>query len=221
MESLLFHTKEIWYGGERQVVKFPVWTGSFLRKIDLSTVSFDNVLWNEESFRELCGELGCTTGTIVLSHTNAKIDFKKSFWLKRVGKDYSDSFVSLSHADFSYMDLSKSNLSAIPGAIKTDFSHSIGDFAPIFLIHKKFLNCNFEDINLGRFEEQERSVSEIYSDFIDCNFSNTRLGLTYSQNEDGLELGKRLGQNIRSCKLVRCQINGISVKSREDLLKIK
>ncbi len=81
LEELIFQTEHIWYGGKQVTIKFPIWTGPFLRKFDLTSVSFDDVLWNKKAFQTICNvslEID-ENQDCDLSYTNAKIDFRKAF----------------------------------------------------------------------------------------------------------------------------------------------
>ena len=67
-------------------VKFLVWSGKFLRKLDLSSVSFDDVLWNVEYYSDdsklfdaIYPDFYEGVDEINLSNTNARIDFSQSF----------------------------------------------------------------------------------------------------------------------------------------------
>lgn len=71
-------------------LKYPIWTGYFLRKVDLSEISFDNVLFDAKKIRGLAFRIN-------LSETNANIDFMKIHGSK------------ISNCDFMFMDLTKSN----------------------------------------------------------------------------------------------------------------
>lgn len=70
--------------GKYLPIKFVVWSGPFLSHIDLSEVSFEDVMW-DLSYNELLFENGEFSNfyervrELDLSNTNAKIDFKKSF----------------------------------------------------------------------------------------------------------------------------------------------
>lgn len=94
LENLLFDV--IPCNSENKKVKLPVWSGPFLRKIDLSEISFDNVSWSLLSeygmlFEEMINCFDKNTQAkideysnekqiyIDYSYSNAKIDFNKSW----------------------------------------------------------------------------------------------------------------------------------------------
>lgn len=121
LEELLFDTynEEFEMGcaldGKKVPVKYLVWSGPFLSKLDLSEVSFDDVLWEVRDFEPETYFVQGTTNhyaesgveAIDLSNTNAKIDFSKSF-----ARKYADDSggvileLFLSKCDFTNTDLS-------------------------------------------------------------------------------------------------------------------
>lgn len=114
LESLIFE-KDITTDGKP--IKFVVWSGEFLSKIDLSEISFDDVQWNIKYFKKK--ELRGISGNdyykdiecINLSNTNVKIDFDNSFNNKVEKNKFQ--FISIGHlykCNFENVDLSESNL---------------------------------------------------------------------------------------------------------------
>lgn len=72
------------FAGKKVLVKFFVWSGPFLSKIDLREVSFEDVLWsnNIDAYFENCNTDSMNnmiTQGIICENTNAHIDFKNSF----------------------------------------------------------------------------------------------------------------------------------------------
>ena len=130
LDKLLFDTYVL---DEKKgiVVKFPVWTGPFLSKLDLSNVNFENVTWsiNDDSYYkreieelidiievsdrdsedyEFEDNVSRDNGEIEVkdfSNTNANIDFKKSFEYKVFN------FVYIQGINFENVDLSNNVLS--------------------------------------------------------------------------------------------------------------
>lgn len=134
-------------------VKLPVWSGDFLRKLDLSRVSFENVSWlilglladdfTLYDYTDFYGELFDKNTLDELSklkvsiiddtdqycvsyaNTNAKIDFDSSFEVK-----YFDGYLGLYHCNFSNLDLSnnqlfeKANQSRGSWILENNFSNS-------------------------------------------------------------------------------------------------
>lgn len=78
LEQLLFGTVIMDTPTGQVLVKYIVWSGDFLSKIDLSEISFDDVLWdiNVEDDDNYYSENEIYE--INLSNTNAHIDFSKS-----------------------------------------------------------------------------------------------------------------------------------------------
>ena len=117
LEQLLFKKQKI--GVCKIVAKFPVWSGDFLSKIDLSGVSFENVVWNTEAIKHYVGQ---DVDIIDYSYTNAVIDIHKVCNLVP--------FFYFSNCNFTGTDLSQNE--AIGDAM---FSYGIR-------------NCNFSNTGL-------------------------------------------------------------------------
>lgn len=115
--------------GEPSIAKFVVWSGEFLKKIDLSEVSFEDVVWEVRD-----GFVSCTydengkiiwateyykqfgVDRITLSGTNAIIDFHKSYAYK-IGQHWSPPLndkdghcIYINYCDFSGTDLSNNKI---------------------------------------------------------------------------------------------------------------
>lgn len=83
--------------------KVVAWSGSFLSKIDLSEIDFDNVLWRGEYVVDKKDNYVVKSDVlpIILDNTNAKIDFSKSAKLDKeeprsrlfVSKSYYKGFI--------------------------------------------------------------------------------------------------------------------------------
>lgn len=122
---------ELLFATYKDGIKFIVWSGPFLRKIDLSEVNFDNVYW----------EYDRSNRTTDLSYTNARIDFSKAYG------------TSIINCNFSHMDLTESNINVIQEISNSDFSYTKGiDSLFKLLNHKcKICDSNFEGTNLSMF----------------------------------------------------------------------
>lgn len=107
LEDLLFEKDIVVLpDGRKLEVKFIVWSGSVLSKIDLSEVSFDNVEWDVSSkYYKIINEIGAGVTEIYLANTNAKIDFNKSF--SRLA--YPNSKIKITRCNFYNVDLSNAN----------------------------------------------------------------------------------------------------------------
>lgn len=122
LNNLLFETVTI--DKEKNIqVKLPVWSGTFLKKIDLSQVDFTNVSWfilcsnaydeydiydigfDSSAYEIIEKILSDNLYTIDYSGTNANIDLTKSFEAK-----YGDGVISVRDCNFSGIDFSHVNL---------------------------------------------------------------------------------------------------------------
>lgn len=125
LEQLLFDTyiEELGYGvtpdfvGKKVPVKYIVWSGPFLSKIDLSEISFDDVMWSiiyniYAYFAPGAEDHYVKAGVqkIDLSNTNANIDFSKSFGCKYAGPLV---WLYMGCCDFSNTDLSNNLIECI------------------------------------------------------------------------------------------------------------
>lgn len=101
LDDLIFF--KIQYQGEK-LSKFPIWTGPFLRKLDLSELSFNDVVWDRQwLINDICylgrahqlpEDLVKQDKTIDFSYTNAKIEFSK------------DDYNPIANCNFEGIDLS-------------------------------------------------------------------------------------------------------------------
>lgn len=217
LESLLFETKELYYryNGEPDKIKFLVWSGPFLSKIDLSEISFDNVEWDikydEYNYRELKvltkkqkdHNIGVyklnNIHSIDLSNTNAKIDFNKSASFLREGR------VIIRHCNFSSTNLSNnklkncyidsSNLSNTGIKINDEIcgQHYINTF--------KITITNLSNNDFSYFHPFRKTEFERY--FGRCNFDNTGLNILVEENQT---LDRVIGEN----SVKGCFINGLT-----------
>ena len=154
-------------------VKYLVWSGEFLRKVDLSEVSFDNIDWHANNCQGIGNHMSTHKGylqygvdKINLSGTNAKIDFKKSF-----DALYCEQIMII-NCDFSGVDLSNNVLDV--------------NCFEIFEIG----NCNFDDTKIKfcsdiNSESYPRCFFLINSSFKNVDFSNFTIMADYlEQGED-------------------------------------
>lgn len=122
------------------LIKYPVWTGKFLQKIDLSELEFAHVMWNpcydpNEYFEKGADNRFGNVDSIDFSNTNAKIDFEKSMVELAV--------LDIVNCNFSNTDLSNN-----------DFDNSIlVNIVDSILNNTGFKFCaekNFAGLNVGR-----------------------------------------------------------------------
>lgn len=116
LEDILFDSEEvtlnpyIFYQNKNTKIKYLTWTGDFLSYLDLSSVSFDNVLWNikcdKYTFDQKTKRENYYTGvnSIILHDTNAKIDFLRSFDIMYLSQ------LNLHNCNISDTDLSNNTL---------------------------------------------------------------------------------------------------------------
>lgn len=143
LEGLLFDTIEP-KSKDGVLAKLPVWSGNFLRKIDLSEVSFDGVAWSvlnqtsgpnynmpwtsigdnyglhsdETEMRDWKYRIIADGQKINYSYTNANIDFSSSWEAKVLGKS------SFYLCDFSGIDLSNKDLSDVEVIMDCNLSNT-------------------------------------------------------------------------------------------------
>lgn len=218
-------------------VKLPIWTGEFLRKIDLSEVSFDSVIWNSNyseyySEHELHFEQGIIYKDrkypIDFSMTNAKINLFKSF-------DHSFEGCNLSCVDLSSTPIFSKNYSFIDCDLS--FSGLKFDFSNLLFISKDesdpkngcIINCSLEGLDLSNqilnylvlLYSPEFRIFE-FENFINVNFKDTRLNILYNDyslseyggNDDETRY-KKLGFNAlkTSGNLDGCYIDNVLFKN--------
>lgn len=179
------------------VIKVPVWTGAFLRRIDLREISFKNVLFQNSKYinnidriekimdREPLSrfiekiEYDFDTSLYVVpfvysksyidfSYTNANIDFREMCSNKIVGCNFEG--LDLKNADFkNVQSLYKCNFSNTNISTNIDFNNKICQEC-------NFSNNDFSSITI----DADIFNIENCSSFIkDCNFNNTGLHVKY------------------------------------------
>lgn len=217
LEELIFERVTI----DNEMVKYPIWSGECLKKIDLSEVSFENVSWNLIS-RNLTSKLR----TIDLSGTNARIDFSKSYEAKN------NKPCTIACVDFSHMDLTDAHLEVIDDVYRTNFSSCEGDFISLIMgerkilegqskdleLHRKFTECQFRGLNLSTCS---LSLSDFCSRFINCDFRGTSLSIGNFPDILGENQVEILSKNIQGGRLNHCYVNGVhlATDAEKEVLK--
>lgn len=194
LEYLIFD-ENVSYG------KYPVWTGEFLRRVDLSEICFDDVCFDGKRLSSYK-----TNFSIDLSYTNAKIDFNKM-----------DDF-GISCCNFSHMDLSEANVDRIKLIDSCDFSYSKAKFDFTDADFVSIINSNFECINLSK---SNISVCDFQNKIFNCNFKNTAINIggdLKSLDKKGL---KTLGNEIKNGHLRGCYLNGKLILTENALITKK
>lgn len=151
--------------------KIPVWTGSFLRKIDLSEIDFDNVVWSPESLSDL---------GIIWGFDMGDIDYYlHSFNVDCILSDSSET---------RFVDFSGTNA-------KIDFSHSFD--AKAFQGINSIINCNLSGIDLSS-SHGESITYVLNSDLHDTGFEiNHSIFSANNSNLSGLDMNGMI--SLYSC----------------------
>lgn len=246
LESLMFKDITTIIDNTEQKMRRIVWSGQFLRKIDLSEVSFDNVHWNYENHDANCKYI------VDLSGTNAIIDFSKSF----DNMCRPQSGVVINSCNLSETNLLNGEI--ITKIYNSDLSNSslnlgTGERGDLII-----LNSNLNGVNLSNLTVP----METFLDYENWNYiragfqvrsvclKNTGLSIRYDKNipsgilteykkiinpkrrfvEASHDLeryckecrqGYILGQLIKAGLLEGCYVNGILIKSKNQRLDIK
>lgn len=237
LEELLF--KSIKIERNDSTAKLPIWSGDFLRKIDLSEVSFEDVSWSildqvdgnnyNLPWKSFVGSKNTITTTeyqiiegrnkINYSNTNAKIDFKSSWEYKNIGQS------SFYLCNFSGTNLSNNDIDEVALIMDCNFSNT-----GIWLTRQEFpvYRTSFSDNDLSNLEVK-----------VDYNFlskkidlSNTRTNINYdindiiknadifwdneSEEQKELYILKEINETIKEGFWDGCFVNGKLFFSDED-----
>ena len=240
LENLLF--KVITYNNEtKEQLKLPVWTGEFLRKIDLSEVSFEDVSWSlivndtwdnpeDEYTKYMDKETSKNISSILprftepydqridFSMTNANIDFSKSFEFKKKGK------INILFCDFEGVDLSNNDMSKIGSIFFSNLADTNITLTPKMFANRKSSKIGttcLRNIDLSKFSYDALDLIRSTRVFEgDCDFTNTGLNVTIDPSAEewhGSEaemLKKDLG--LLTSGLSGCYINGKKIVSNEE-----
>lgn len=176
LEKLLFDVVEI-NSGEKG--KIPVWSGKFLRKLDLSKISFEDVCWTNAYLLDEIQEKYKNTYNKMIDYscTNANIDFTKS----HEGKINSNN-IMVKNCNFADVDLSNvdySNASICIRFLNTDVSNTgikLGRSSLVVSTNSNFSNVDLSKITLT---PEDFSNDFNYDLFFSNSFENT--GLTIEE----------------------------------------
>lgn len=210
-EKIVYTRKD----GKKDIIKLPVWFGSFLSKIDLSQVSFEDVSWsmlrpksakayllldaeNEEELEERFFYLQ-PGGKINYENTNAVIYFSKSWEAKHT----SNHTICIRNCDFSCTSLRNNRSRYAYNAYNSDFSFTEIDFP--FNQDHRFVNCNLEELD---FHNRIIKPDELFTYFKECNLKNTDINILIDDPKSlNNELRKYIIEQIDSQFLNGCYIN--------------
>lgn len=225
LDQLLFDTYVV--NKEKGIkVKLPVWSGDFLRKLDLSRVSFEDVSWGmmsdetiidyfdysiiDEDFKDKLDEGHIGFGSICYANTNAKIDLSKSFDAK-----YGNKFIQIVGCDFSNTDLSNTKLQLNGKSFKIISSNCSNTNIPLC-----FFITPDSDLSNNDFNKLDIDANELlhYDDwaFYGTNLTNTGAHINLNINNDLTEkVKKRLKYYIENY-WIGCYLNGKLLKSPDE-----
>lgn len=249
LEKLLFD--EIVYNKNTgETLKLPVWSGDFLRKIDLSEVDFEDVSWSliveysydcpEDKFIEYMDdetydEIGRVLPTldddekINYSNTNAKIDFKKSFEYKKIGQ------ARILFCDFSNVDLSNNTFTDERiFAANSNFANTKLNIDYTSKNEKKHIQmyfCDLTNIDLTNMSMDLFKYMYDQENIANCILTNTGVNFKFDINSDhaDLRMEERINTGIwkedlcytLSKEIEGCYINGKRVLSKEEVKNIR
>lgn len=184
LEQLLF--EEVVVNEKENIrVKFPVWSGKFLRKLDLSSVSFENVDWyclwflvEDKSYRDNddCEFIGLFEFKDIATGKNIEVYDDEDMFRNRL-----KGVQSLERLYSGVVDYSFSNATI-------DLSNS---FFSKYSGRPRVLGCNFSGCNVY-FSKMLNENQE----FGDCDFSNTSIKLPKKINDNHI-----FGCNFENCDL--------------------
>lgn len=236
LETLLFE-KIIYKKKPKKSLKLPVWSGSFLRKLDLSKVSFDNVSWSllgegvnselgKQFFDEDCWQNFLTNYEknnirVDYSGTNMTVNFNQSWEMNAAKEAKTEASVIIHNCDFSKVDLSQVDASHFQEVRASSFA-STGLVIPKSLEksgYAIFFYTNLSGVNLGKFIVDLLDIITIGGPVIGvgCNLSNTRLNIVLNAESISDEISRRNFKTIlMSGDLDGCFINGKRVLSHEE-----
>ena len=224
-----------------EVIKVPVWTGPFLRKLDLSKLSFKNVFFGigDEIFNftgknmkammdaepdnrlkkikysNVVDYVPPMPGNSVAEHMENMIDFSYT----NIKIDFNEIYGNaIEHTNFSGVDLSNSNATAIAWAYKCDFSQTNIKFD--FSINGIDLGLNHCDLSFNNFEGQtiEAMLFANNPETFCTNGFNNCVWLSTGINVINLEKGslKELASLIKNNSLNGCYVNSVYIKCIEE-----
>lgn len=223
----------------KKIVKLPVWSGEFLRKLDLSQVSFKNVSWallgegkdsetGKRFFDDECWQYFLVnygkpmSGRVNYSGTNIQVDFNEA-WEMQLRKDENvDIGVEIYGCDFSNNDLSGVDISNFSEVRASNFANT-GLVIPKSLENYNFSIFFYTDltgVSLGNLVVNLVDLLTTGGNIIGvgCNLKNTRLSIVLDAKR--LNGDKTLQQNFKtilmSGDLNGCYINGKRVLSHEE-----
>lgn len=215
LEMLLFEKIKI----DNQEIKFPVWSGNFLRKLDLSQVKFNNVSWGRTYFSDEINDKYFMNGfdnmVIDYSYTNANIDFVNGY---RVGND-----IKIEFCNFLGLDLSNNNFCDM----RLFINESILRDTRINLKKSKSLSCigsDFTNVDLSWYTIK---ITDLWEKFYLSTFTNTGLNIILNLgelddfNNEVDNFKSRFFSYLKKGIFDGCYINDKFIISEEDVTTIR
>lgn len=233
LETLLFDTCTYMIGeGKSVTLKYPIWTGEFLKNIDLSEISFkddviggvfyifDPIVYSDISHKKLEELRGFYPSNpnyfIDFSNTNANFNFEDMFLFKKIYPG-----LNLRYCNFYNMNLRESNISSLFEKVSIhncDFGCSkieldMNDFYSNLVFNCKFnsVKTKNSNIDVNLFEDFEKIR------FFTNNFSGTGITICYtSKGTSKDEMLDAINAARNNGRLNGCTINNEKVKVDKD-----
>ena len=223
LEELLFD-KYVIDEEKGVIVKIPIWSGEVLRKIDLSKISFENVMlgfWEDRDWKDII--LDKETSSIIdkyfdyydennmldYSYTNANIDLTKIF-----GANFNKiclEFCNLKGTDMSSQDLSNSSYIRINGCNVSDTSLSIPEHVKLVALGSDFSNIDLS----SRAIDGNAYLDDLQSTNLpSCCLANTGIYIEFNEaryneyNRGGSEEYIQKRKDTLAKNWAGCYING-------------
>ena len=246
LEALLFD--EIVYNKDtNEKLKLPVWSGDFLKKIDLSEVSFEDVAWGlitedtydfpEDEYMEFMDEETYDEMEKILpklsdgeeinySGTNAKIDFTKSFDYKKLG------YPNVLFCNFSSTDLSN-NVVEAGNFFKCDLSNTGLKFDTSKMRRCYIMCSNLTNLDLNGVQLDFFKYMDGYEGLNDCVLTNTGVKVVFDYNSKYLNTNENAYKHfivldrikVNICDLLPniegCYFNDRRVLTKEEIRELR
>ena len=191
-------------------IKVPIWSGQFLRKIDLSKISFENVTWILEDYPLIYREMKEKynfDGYVDYSYTNANIDFSSSFEAKQY-KEGKKNVMYINNCNFAGVDLSNNDIrdaqiySSNISQTKLNLENAV-----LYCGDTNFtgINLSHYNINIDTFLSDEGGNIQLGEA---GNFSNTKLNFVGDIDSLSLDKKRVFCSYIRNGQLNGCLLNG-------------
>lgn len=234
LEDLLFE-EIVLVGSKGLTAKLPVWSGKFLRKIDLSEVSFENVSWSlchvsypvegseklndeeQEEVYEKLKEINDKNKNYIInySYTNANIDLTQSFECKF------DKHITLNNCNFEGVNFDNQDLSVCKSInlFKSNISNTKINIPLAIKLWAS--HSNLSNVNLAgrKINGVVAIICEDQYCFDSCNLSNTSVEIDFDIIEYANRIEECVDENFNK-KLVEaknknwvgCFVNGKKIE---------